>query len=202
MGRHKRNGMKMPPQSFKKFPRKEKVKRMASREDLTRVEQDIHAIRMEAKTAVDKFNDYARAVSGQIKEILDDAGVYKEISAVEKSRDDVRKTLEEKLKGLQEKVNDLLKIRAYMAQSVASAPVEAPVAETAPGAVEEAPVAEAPVEEKVEEAPAAEETPAPEKKKGKKEKAAPAPAPVEPAPVEAAPAPAKKERKPVEPPKF
>ena len=198
MGRKKRNGMKMPPRSFKKFPSKEKVKRMASREDLTRVEQDIHAIRMEAKTAVDKFNEYAKAVAGQIKEILDDAGVFEEVSGIEKSRDDVRKTLEEKLKGLQAKVNDLLKIRAYMAKAVESEAPAAPAVEEAPAAVEApaAPVEEAPVAEV-----AVEEAPAPEKKaaKGKKEKAAaPAPAPVE----EPTPAPAKKERKPVEPPKF
>ena len=201
MGRKKRNGMKMPPRGFKKFLAKEKAKRMASRDDLARIDQDLHAVRMEAKAAVDKFNDYARAVAGQIKEILEEAGVYEEVSSIEKSRDDVRKTLDAKLKGLQEKVNELLKIRAYLEKSVemaSAAPVEPPPA------VQEAP-APAPVEAAAEpvapEAPV-EEAPAPAEKKakgGKKEKAAPAPAPVEPEP---APAPAKKGRKPVEPPKF
>ena len=196
MGRKKRNGMKMPPRSFKKFPPKEKVKRMASRDDLARIDQDINALRLEAKASVDKFNDYARAVAGQIKEILEDAGVFEEVSAVEKSRDEVRKTLEAKLRGLQEKVVELAKIRAYMAKAVESETPAAPAVE-APAAVEDpaAPVEEAPVAEV-----AVEEALAPEKKAkgGKKEKAAPAPAPVE----EPAPAPAKKERKPVEPPKF
>ena len=206
MGRKKRNGMKMPPRGFKKFLPKEKVKRMASRDDLARIDQDLNALRLEAKTAVDKFNEYARAVAGQIKEILEEAGVYEEVSSIEKSRDDVRKTLEAKLKGLQEKANELAKIRAYLEKSVDAEPAPAAPAEPAP-AVQEAP-APAPVEEAaaepvapeapVEEAPAA---PVEKKSKAKKEKAAPAPAP---APVEEAPAPApaKKDRKPVEPPKF
>lgn len=202
MGRKKRNGMKMPPRGFKKFLPKEKAKRMASRDDLSRIDQDLHAVRMEAKAAVDKFNDYARAVAGQIKEILEEAGVYEEVSAIEKSRDDVRKTLEGKLKGLQEKVNELLKIRAYLEKSVetaSAAPVEPSPA--APEAPAPAPVEEAAAEPVAPQAPV-EEAPAPAEKKakgGKKEKAAPAPAPVGPEP---APAPAKKDRKPVEPPKF
>lgn len=204
MGRKKRNGMKMPPRGFKKFLPKEKAKRMASRDDLSRIDQDLHAIRMEAKAAVDKFNDYARAVAGQIKEILEEAGVYEEVSAIEKSRDDVRKTLEGKLKGLQEKVNELLKIRAYLEKSVEATPAPAAPVEPSPAAPEApapAPVEEAAAEPVAPEAPV-EEAPAPAEKKakgGKKEKAAPAPAPVEPEP---APAPAKKDRKPVEPPKF
>jgi hypothetical protein len=213
MGRRKRNGMKMPPRSFKKFPRKEKVKRMPSREDLARVDQDIHAIRMEAKAAIDKYNEYAQAVSGQIKEILEEAGIYEEISSIEKSRDGVRKALEGKIKGLQEKVNDLLKIRSYMEKSVPSDSVQLPV-EEAP--VEEAPVEEAPVEEApVEEAPVEEEIPVEEEvpvEEAPVEEGIPVEeeVPVEDAsPVEEAPVPdpveaplVKKGRKPIEPPKF
>jgi len=199
MGRKKRNGMKPPPQSFKKFPPKEKVKRMASRDDLARIEQDFNALREEAKAAVAKFNEYSRAVSEQIKEILDEVGVYEEVSAIEKSRDEVRKTLDGKLKGLQEKANELAKIRAYLnaeAPVAAPAPVPAPVAPApAPAPVEEAP---APVEPApVEEVPAV--PPLEKKAKGKKAEKAAAPATVELAP---APVPVKKERKAVEPPTF
>jgi hypothetical protein len=204
MGRKKRNGMKPPPQSFKKFPPKEKVKRMASRDDLARIEQDFNALREEAKAAVAKFNEYSRAVSEQIKEILDEVGVYEEVSAIEKSRDEVRKTLDGKLKGLQEKANELAKIRAYLnADAPVAAPAPAPVAPApAPAPVEEAP---APVEPTpVEEVPAA--PPLEKKAKGKKAEKAAVPAPVEPAPAPVEPAPApvpvKKERKAVEPPKF
>lgn len=203
MGRKKRNGMKMPPRGFKKFLPKEKVKRMASRDDLDRIDQDLNALRTEAKAAVDKFNDYVRAVAGQIKEILEEAGVFEEVAAIEKSRDEVRKTLDAKLKGLQAKADELAKIRAYLNSNtpvVAPAPVEAASAESPAAAPVEKPAAVEASEPVASEA-SSEEAPAPAEKKakGKKAEKAATPAPVEPEP---APAPSKKERKAVEPPTF
>lgn len=157
MGRKKKSGAKMPPQSFKKFLPKERVKRMSS--DLSRIEQDINEVRMEAKVAVDKFNEYHQVVAGQIKEVLVEAGVFDEVAEMETARTAAHQKLTEKLKVLQVRVDDLLKVRSYLVKGGESVKAEAPVAQATPESSEPEVTVEAVEAEPEVEAPVVAETP-------------------------------------------
>lgn len=168
---------------------------MPRAEDIARIEAQIQNLQEEVKGHVSSFNTYAQEVLQSVREVLREAGVLDEVDALEKGRNEVRATLQEKIKEIQAKANDLLKVREYLLSLPAeesTAPVQ-PVVETPVQPVVEAPVqSEAPVQPVV-------EAPAPKSRKASAPKtSAPKAEPKAPAPVEAAP----KARKVPVPPKF
>jgi hypothetical protein len=163
MNRQQRRAQVKHLQRSKTTPPRKDRKIMARKEDLSRIEADITAIREEGADAIAQFNSYSADVMESIRTILTAAGILEEIESMEKERMTVRDSLQKKIDSLNTRLSDLLKVKEYMEGLVIpESPVAADVPEEAPVVVEtpavEVEVAPVPV---VVEAPVVVEDPAP-----------------------------------------
>jgi len=110
---------------------------MSSRQkDLAHVEAQILKLGEEAQKVQRSYQEYNAKVTARIREILEEAGVWDDVNALETERGEAQQRAQGKLKELTAKSNDLQRVRAFLHgreqedPSEADGPTEEPVEPT------------------------------------------------------------------------
>jgi chromosome segregation ATPase len=88
---------------------------MSSRQkDLAHLEEQVLALGSEARGVQEKFQKYNTKVGQRIRQILEKAGVWEEVNALEAERNETSRKAQEKLRDLDTRMKDLQRVRAFL----------------------------------------------------------------------------------------
>jgi len=124
---------------------------MARRTDIAFIEEQIAAGRSTIQSINQKYQAYHEEVGAKVREVLEEAGVFEEVKALETEREETRQKAQAKINRINGQLQQLAATQNFLLQREADAPEVSSEETSSEEALEETP-AEAPIPEGMDDA--------------------------------------------------